>query len=227
MSGDSFQQRVALLRASWTENDANQNLAGIHDFDSQLDLLLTLHNWTESATRDIAAVYGEALAISVSPAPAAATANPGFSVTIGESYTVTFALTKRRAHGRRPLVRRRVRRFGRAGRLHHTRGPGTEERPMDPARGVRTSSSPCSGRTNARIRKGAGPEAWEADSAPGGLSRDRATREGVAHLGEVGDPPERLAETGSCSAYPRRRRPRITPCGGGDRAGRGGRLRAC
>jgi len=99
MSGDSFQQRVAILRASWTERRQIKNLAGIHDFDSQLDLLLTLHNWTESATRDIAAVYGETLAISVSPAPAAATANPGFSVTIGDNYTVTFALTERRRMG--------------------------------------------------------------------------------------------------------------------------------
>ncbi|MBK9613107.1 hypothetical protein [Candidatus Amarobacter glycogenicus] len=52
-----------------------------------------------SATRDIAAVYGETLAISVSPAPAACDGNPGFSVTIGESYTVTFALTERRRMG--------------------------------------------------------------------------------------------------------------------------------
>ena len=96
MSGDSFQRRVALLRDSWAERRQMKGLAGVHDFDAQLDLLVTLHGWAESAVADIVAVYGDDLAISLGPVPTDSTQNPGFSVTLGDNYTVTFSLTERR-----------------------------------------------------------------------------------------------------------------------------------
>jgi hypothetical protein len=49
--------------------------------------------------RDIRAVYGKALATSISPAPNAETTNPGFSITLGDQYTLTFSLSERRREG--------------------------------------------------------------------------------------------------------------------------------
>ena len=99
MSGESFQRRVELLRDSWAERRQLKGLASVHDFDSQIRLLTTLHSWTEEAAADIAAVYGAALSLSVSPAPESSSSNPAFTVTIGENYTVTFLLSERRRMG--------------------------------------------------------------------------------------------------------------------------------
>ncbi|MGE0599758.1 MAG: hypothetical protein AB7J35_11195 [Dehalococcoidia bacterium] len=99
MSGESFQQRVELLRDSWAERRQLKGLAGAHDFESQLGLLRTLHEWSDSAVKDIRAVYGKSLATSISPAPTGTTPNPGFSVTLGDQYTLTFSLNERRREG--------------------------------------------------------------------------------------------------------------------------------
>lgn len=95
MSGESFQRRVEFLRDTWAERRQLKGLASIHDFDSQFSLLQTLHSWATSAVRDVTEVYGDALGAGVSPAPDAASPNPGFSVTIGNQFTVTFALDQR------------------------------------------------------------------------------------------------------------------------------------
>jgi hypothetical protein len=99
MSGDSFQRRVELLRDSWAERRQLKGMASVHDFDSQLGLLGTLHTWAEDATADILAVYGNSLTMTVSPRPDASNSSQAFSVTLGESYTVTFSLTERRRMG--------------------------------------------------------------------------------------------------------------------------------
>lgn len=99
MSGDSFQRRVELLRDSWAERRQLKGLASVHDFDSQLRLLRALHGWAEDAIADIGAVYGAALSVNVSPAPSASGANPSFTVTMAENYTVTFLLNERRRAG--------------------------------------------------------------------------------------------------------------------------------
>jgi hypothetical protein len=99
MSTDSFVQRVQALRDSWAERRLVQRLAGAHDFDSQYRLLTTLHTWVGEAARDISAVYGSAMSVSVSPVPDALSRTPAFSIVIGGAYTVTFALTERRRMG--------------------------------------------------------------------------------------------------------------------------------
>jgi hypothetical protein len=95
MSGESFQQRVSVLRDSWAERRHLHRLAGTHDFDSQFGLLRTLHAWAEAATADIRAIYGDELQLTLSPAPASGSASPGFSVTLGDSYTVSCVLAER------------------------------------------------------------------------------------------------------------------------------------
>lgn len=99
MSGDSFQRRVELLRDSWAERRQLKGLASVHDFESQFGLLGTLHTWAEEATNDVLAVYGSTLAMSVSPRPDSVNGSQAFSVTVGDSYTVTFSLTERRRMG--------------------------------------------------------------------------------------------------------------------------------
>jgi hypothetical protein len=73
-----------------------KGLAGVHDFDAQLDLLVTLHGWAESAVADLVAVYGDDLAISLGPVPTDSTQNPGFSVTLGDNYGYLLATERRR-----------------------------------------------------------------------------------------------------------------------------------
>src|SRR5262245_51604093 len=99
MSGDSFQRRVALLRDAWAERRQLKSVAGVHDFEAQLQLLQTLHGWAEDALGDIAQVYGPGLALHLSPFPEAGGAGAGFSVTVGESYTVSFVLSERQRTG--------------------------------------------------------------------------------------------------------------------------------
>ncbi|MEO8540814.1 MAG: hypothetical protein ABI577_13825 [bacterium] len=99
MTGESFQRRVELLRDSWAERRQLKGLASVHDFESQLSLLSTLHSWAEDATADVLAVYGNTLTMNVSPPPDGKSTSQAFSVTLGESYTVTFSLTERRRMG--------------------------------------------------------------------------------------------------------------------------------
>lgn len=73
-----------------------KDFASVHDFESQLELLRTLHSWAESAARDIRTVYGPAIAVGVSGVPAAGVSNPAFSLTVSGNYAVTFALHERR-----------------------------------------------------------------------------------------------------------------------------------
>lgn len=99
MSGETFQRRVAMLRDTWAERRHLKETAGAHDFASQLALLQTIYGWVEGATADIHAVYGDELPLSLSAAPAASGPH-GFSVTVAESSTVSFALSgRRRASG--------------------------------------------------------------------------------------------------------------------------------
>lgn len=99
MSGESFERRVEVLRDSWAERRQLKGLASVHDLDSQFSLLSTLHEWSEAAAADIRKVYGDSLAVSVSPLPRKEDSAPAFAVTIGNSYTVTFVLTERRRMG--------------------------------------------------------------------------------------------------------------------------------
>ena len=103
MSGESFQRRVALLRDSWAERRQLKGVASVHDFESQFSLLRTLHAWAEQATEDIRGVYGDELVVSLTPAPSREGPGPGFSVTVGDSYTVAFVLgeSARAGGGRR------------------------------------------------------------------------------------------------------------------------------
>jgi hypothetical protein len=96
MSGESFERRVETLRNSWAERRQLKGLASVHDLESQFSLLTTLHSWAETAAADIRKVYGESLAIAVSPLPRKEDVAPAFTVTLGNSYTVTFVLTERR-----------------------------------------------------------------------------------------------------------------------------------
>jgi hypothetical protein len=95
MSAESFQRRVALLRDSWAERRELKGLATVHDFDSQFRLLRTLHGWAEAAARDVAEVYGPELSVTLSPAPQRG-ANPAFTITVADQFTVTFLLGERR-----------------------------------------------------------------------------------------------------------------------------------
>ncbi len=99
MNGESFERRVEMLRDSWAERRQMKGLASVHDLESQFSLLKTLHEWSEGAAGDIRRVYGEALPVSVSPAPKKDDSTPAFAVTLGNNYTVTFVLTERRRMG--------------------------------------------------------------------------------------------------------------------------------
>lgn len=99
MSRESFQRRVMVLRESWAERRALKGLASAHDFDSQYGMLVTIYQWAEEAASDIGAVYGDALAVALSPRPGRQASAPAFVITIGDQYTVTFALSERARMG--------------------------------------------------------------------------------------------------------------------------------
>lgn len=99
MSGESFSQRVQHLHDSWDERRQIKGIAGAHDFDSQFQLLTTLHEWAEGAVDEIRQVYGDGVHISLSPAPVRDPYGPAFSASLSDSFTLTFALTERRRMG--------------------------------------------------------------------------------------------------------------------------------
>jgi hypothetical protein len=92
---ESFATRVQALRASWAERRQVARYAGSHDFDSQFQLLLTLHEWCSEAVAEVQSVYGDALDIELSPRPAASDQPPGFTLLVGQDYAVTFTLVER------------------------------------------------------------------------------------------------------------------------------------
>lgn len=98
-SHESFQRRVSVLRDSWAERRALKGLGSTGDFDSQYGLLLTLYRWADEATADIRNVYGDSLAVNISPTPERDGSAPAFVITLGDNYTVTFVLSERTRMG--------------------------------------------------------------------------------------------------------------------------------
>jgi hypothetical protein len=72
-------------------------VAQSHDFQSQLELLEALYNWAAQCVQEINAVYYPALSANLSPRPQAS--SPAFSVIVGDSQTITFALAERPISG--------------------------------------------------------------------------------------------------------------------------------
>jgi hypothetical protein len=99
MSRESFQRRVTVLRDSWAERRALKGLAGAPDFDSQYGMLLAIYQWADDAAAGIRAVYGDTLAVTLSPRPEREGAAPAFVITIGDSFTVAFVLSERARMG--------------------------------------------------------------------------------------------------------------------------------
>ncbi len=99
MSGESFSQRVQNLHDSWNERRQIKGIASAHDLESQFQLLITLHGWAEEAVAEIRNVYGEAIHISLGPAPARDPLGAAFSAFVGDSFTLTFSLIERRRMG--------------------------------------------------------------------------------------------------------------------------------
>jgi hypothetical protein len=96
---ESFHQRVQTLRDSWSERRQVRSLASAHDFDSQLQLLSLLYDWTLDAIQDIRDVYSDELTIEISPRPTAQDRNPGFSLVIGGAYSLRLILGERARGG--------------------------------------------------------------------------------------------------------------------------------
>lgn len=99
MSGESFSQRVRNLHDSWNERRQIKSIATAHDFDSQFSLLTMLHSWASDAVEEIRLVYGQAIHISLSAPPAREPYGPAFSALLGDSFTLSFALSERRRMG--------------------------------------------------------------------------------------------------------------------------------
>ncbi|MBI2767454.1 MAG: hypothetical protein HYX53_16285 [Chloroflexi bacterium] len=98
-ANETFASRVQALRKSWIEWRQVKALASSHEFESQYLLLLTLHGWALQAAAEINAVYGEGLAVDVSPAPDRNDAVAAFNVVVANSYTASFTLSERRRAG--------------------------------------------------------------------------------------------------------------------------------
>ncbi len=93
LNGETFRGRVEALRDAWAERRQLKQLAGAHDFASQLVLLRTIHGWADAACREIRAVYGTELPIAVSPPPCES--SPSFAVSIGGGWMAAFAVAER------------------------------------------------------------------------------------------------------------------------------------
>ncbi len=95
MPADLFARRVQTLRDSWIERRQVQSFASSHDFDSQYQLLLTLHRWAFEAIHDVQEIYRESVSIKLSPAPDGRGAHPAFSMALAGTYSVNFSLQER------------------------------------------------------------------------------------------------------------------------------------
>ena len=98
MSGESFGQRVRQLRDSWNERREARGVARAHDFESQFELLGTLHRWAEEAVSEIQGVYGDAIRVSLTPDQLDA-GSAAFTAFLGDSFGLTFSLDERRRLG--------------------------------------------------------------------------------------------------------------------------------
>ena len=99
MTSEPFARRVQTLRDAWVERRQTQSFASSHDFNSQYQLLLTLHRWALDAIREVHDVYGDSIWVELSPAPARASTAPAFSVGVAGTYSVNFALQERNIAG--------------------------------------------------------------------------------------------------------------------------------
>ncbi len=93
---ETFANRVQTLHESWAERRQVARLAGEHDFESQLQLMATLHEWVASASADIAEVYEGQLSVRISPPPGRNDLPPAFTITLEGRHSVTFSLAERR-----------------------------------------------------------------------------------------------------------------------------------
>ncbi len=93
-----FIERVQALRASWQERREVLGIAGSHEYDPQLGLLLTIYRWTSEAAAQVSAVYGSDLDLTLSPAPRAGE-SPTFQLVLADSFVLRFALHERRRIG--------------------------------------------------------------------------------------------------------------------------------
>lgn len=96
MATEPFADRVRALRDNWLERRHVRALASAHDFDSQYRLLCTLHEWAAQGTDDIRRVYGPSLPIRLSPPRRVEPREAAFSLVLGDSYVLSFALSERR-----------------------------------------------------------------------------------------------------------------------------------
>lgn len=95
MTTEPFARRVRNLRDSWVERRQVQSFAGSHDFDSQYQLLITLYRWASDAIDDIRTIYGESIAVDLSPAPVRDDIPPAFNVAVAGTHSANFALVER------------------------------------------------------------------------------------------------------------------------------------
>lgn len=76
-----------------------QSFASSHDFDSQYQLLITLHRWAGDAIREVEDIYGESIGVELSPVPDRTATAAAFNVAVAGTYSVNFALQERTHSG--------------------------------------------------------------------------------------------------------------------------------
>lgn len=99
MIGDSFPARVQALRDTWRTRRRMKHLSNQRDLASRFELLQVLHEWTERSIEAIRQVYGNSLAIELTPPPDLAARRLSFTAAFEDAYRVSFELQPRDESG--------------------------------------------------------------------------------------------------------------------------------
>jgi hypothetical protein len=92
---DSFANRVALLRDTWSDRRQTAHLSGHHDYESQFQLLRLLYEWSAESCQVATDLYGDGLPLTLSEPPVATDGGDRFKVALGSRLALTFAMRER------------------------------------------------------------------------------------------------------------------------------------
>jgi hypothetical protein len=92
---EPFLSRVRALRDAWDERRRIARLSSSHTFDSQVELLLTLHSWAAESVNDVRSVYGDGIPIELTGIPSRDQHPPSFSVILAERHALSLSLHER------------------------------------------------------------------------------------------------------------------------------------
>jgi hypothetical protein len=92
--GERFKDRVAELRATWSERRDLRQVRSGHDFETLFESFLRIYRWSEICAGEIQFVYGEHAPTQITEIPDRCGTDPSFQVQVGTGHLLTFFLAR-------------------------------------------------------------------------------------------------------------------------------------